>query len=623
MKKIYSLLVAAAMVLGATSCQQEAIDEVAANEPVTFSATLGATRTELGENDKVMWNADDKIAVYTQESLAGTVFSTNVTEAASTATFTTTSEFAASETGYLAVYPELKYDLSSWPATGAVPAATYADGVYNVPVNIGIEQDVVANGWDEKYNYMVAFSNTNKLAFQAVTALIEFTYNGPMGGQVFITAEGANLAGEGTLSYNTADGSISVATNGTSTSITLFGVETGNTYLVPIFPGKVTNFKVSGYNQMWSMEDYIAKDEIEFKAGKIYAKASTGEEPATPSPWMLYAMNDFGGQTSYSMTIDENNYHVAKNVAWSEMMFFYKYDFNVGEQILAGSKAVVAGEWQATAEDTTGAGFCAPDGQTFDIYLSEDASMMCVVAAGEAVPAMPEPFVPEQTTWAVCGDLNSWGDTFMYTTPTENLFVAKDISLTAYSPFKIRKNSAWTINYGGNYKYGEPNKYMSVWKDGQDMAVTQTGTYDIYFQYISSNEGKIYVVTAGEDYTTAVAQTAEGPMPNPTGVVFGLVGAHNSWGSNDIKMALDETLNAYVAKSAKLTGEFKIRGDESWSKFNYGAASSGTVTVGKGISVSNGSNTNLKVKSGTYDVYFSYAKNMVWVMNVGEVPADL
>ena len=155
------------------------------------------------------------------------------------------------------------------------------------------------------------------------------------------------------------------------------------------------------------------------------------------------------------------------------------------------------------------------------------------------------------------------------------------------------------------------------------MAVTQTGTYDIYFQYISSNEGKIYVVTAGEDYTTAVAQTAEGPMPNPTGVVFGLVGAHNSWGSNDIKMALDETLNAYVAKSAKLTGEFKIRGNESWSTFNYGAASSGTVTVGKGISVSNGSNTNLKVTSGTYDVYFSYAKNMVWVMNVGEVPADL
>ena len=517
MKKIYSLLVAAAMVLGATSCQQEAIDEVAANEPVTFSATLGATRTELGENDKVMWNADDKIAVYTQESLAGTVFSTNVTEAASTATFTTTSEFAASETGYLAVYPELKYDLSSWPATGAVPAATYADGVYNVPVNIGIEQDVVADGWDEKYNYMVAFSNTNKLAFQAVTALIEFTYNGPMGGQVFITAEGANLAGEGTLSYNTADGSISVATSGTSTSITLFGVETGNTYLVPIFPGKVTNFKVSGYNQMWSMEDYIAKDEIEFKAGKIYAKASTGEEPATPSPWMLYAMNDFGGQTAYSMTIDENNYHVAKNVAWSEMMFFYKYDFNVGEQILAGSKAVVAGEWQATAEDTTGAGFCAPDGQMFDIYLSEDASMMCVVAAGEAVPAMPEPFWPEMSAWGIVGDFNNWGenesDVPMYTTPTEGLYVAEGVTFTEdYSEFKIRYAYGWDQQYTSEVYGIEANKWVVAANTTSlgNTAVLTAGTYNIY---LDMTNNKLYVMTADTDIDAAVEQTVSNQKP--------------------------------------------------------------------------------------------------------------
>lgn len=54
MKKFYSLLVAAAMVLGATSCQQEAIEEVATNEPVSFTATLNSTRTELGEGNKVM-----------------------------------------------------------------------------------------------------------------------------------------------------------------------------------------------------------------------------------------------------------------------------------------------------------------------------------------------------------------------------------------------------------------------------------------------------------------------------------------------------------------------------------------------------------------------------------------
>lgn len=598
MKKIYSLLVAAAMVLGATSCQQEAIDEVAANEPVTFSATLGATRTELGEGNKVMWNADDKITIYTKENLAGVTFDGDATAAASTATFTTTAEFTPSDNGYFAVYP---YGTTSWSGT-EVPEATYDDGVWSVPTYIGEEQTGVIGSYDEAYNYMAAYSTTNKLSFKAATALIKFTYTGSQGYANF-NAQGAGLVGANTLNYNTKTGEITYSDQGSYTMAYLNDLVKGETYYIPIYPGTVSNFSIK---DGWQTILFSYDKEYTFEAGKIYS-IKMGE----PSEWVLYGLDG----TMTPMFI-ENGYHVAKNVAYNESSYVFQntqtYD------MLTCAEEVAPRTWQATVAATE-SGFLT-NCDYADIYLTADLSKMCVVPAGEA---MPELFVPEQTTWAVCGDLNSWGDTFMYTTPTENLFVAKDISLTAYSPFKIRKNSAWTINYGGNYKYGEPNKYMSVWKDGQDMAVTQTGTYDIYFQYISSNEGKIYVVTAGEDYTTAVAQTAEGPMPNPTGVVFGLVGAHNNWASNDIKMALDETLNVYVAKSATLTGEFKIRGDESWSKFNYGAASSGTVTVGKGISVSNGSNTNLKVASGTYDVYFSYAKNMVWVMNVGEVPADL
>ena len=598
MKKIYSLLVAAAMVLGATSCQQEAIEEVAANEPASFTATLNATRTELGEGNKVMWNADDKITIYTQENLAGVTFDGDATAAASTATFTTTAEFTPSDNGYFAVYP---YGKTNWSGT-TVPEATYTDGVWSVPTYISEEQTGVIGSFDEAYNYMAAYSTSNKLSFKAATALIKFTYTGSQG-YVGFNAQGASLCGENTMNYNTETGKITYSDEGSYTSIYLNDLVKGETYYIAIYPGKVSNFNIK---EGWQTTLFSYDKEYTFEAGKIYS-IKMGE----PSEWVLYGLDG----TMTPMFI-EDGYHVAKNVAYNESS--YVFQNTVSYDMLTCAEEVAPRTWQATAAATE-SGFLT-NCDYADVYLTADLSKMCVVPAGEA---MPELFVPEQTTWAVCGDLNSWGDTFMYTTPTENLFVAKDISLTAYSPFKIRKNSAWTINYGGNYKYGEPNKYMSVWKDGQDMAVTQTGTYDIYFQYISSNEGKIYVVTAGEDYTTAVAQTAEGPMPNPTGVVFGLVGAHNGWGSNDIKMALDETLNAYVAKSATLTGEFKIRGNESWSTFNYGAASSGTVTVGKGISVSNGSNTNLKVASGTYDVYFSYAKNMVWVMNVGEVPADL
>ena len=108
------------------------------------------------------------------------------------------------------------------------------------------------------------------------------------------------------------------------------------------------------------------------------------------------------------------------------------------------------------------------------------------------------------------------------------------------------------------------------------------------------------------------------------GVTFGIIGKHNGWASDNV-MTYDETLNAYVIKNLSLNGGFKIRGNKNWnSGYNFGAISNSTITVGKGMPVQNsGSSGDLKVAPGTYDVYFSYAKDMVWVMNVGEVPADL
>ncbi len=370
MKKFYSLLVAAAMVLGATSCQQDAIEEVATNEPVSFTATLNNTRTELGEGNKVMWNADDKITIYTQENTAGVVFDGDATEAAATATFTTTSEFAASQTGYLAVYPN------------TTKAATYADGVWSVPVTIGAEQDMVANGWDEKYNHMVAYSQNNQLAFQAGTALIKFTYEGDAGMFASFYAEGANLAGNATLNYNTADGSINYTTTGTSTNIDLFGLTPGETYYIPIFPGKVEYFHLSGYSSWMPATFYSYEGEFEFKAGKIYTIKAKVQ--GTPSPW---TMMDPNMGTQASMTIDDNGYHVAKAVPAGDFVF-YQWDMDNGEQYLSASKELGLNEWQATATDMAIA-ISIPMDNMFDVYLAPDASMFCLVETGATVPEMP------------------------------------------------------------------------------------------------------------------------------------------------------------------------------------------------------------------------------------------
>lgn len=598
MKKFYSLLVAAAMVLGATSCQQDAIEEVATNEPVSFTATLNNTRTELGEGNKVMWNADDKITIYTQENTAGVVFDGDATEAAATATFTTTSEFAASQTGYLAVYPN------------TTKAATYADGVWSVPVTIGAEQDMVANGWDEKYNHMVAYSQNNQLAFQAGTALIKFTYEGDAGMLAIASfyAEGANLAGNATLNYNTADGSINYTTTGTSTNIDLFGLTPGETYYIPIFPGKVEYFHLSGYSSQMPATFYSYEGEFEFKAGKIYTIKAKVQ--GTPSPW---TMVDPSMGTNVAMTIDDNGYHVAKAVPTGNFAF-YKWTDGVGEEFLTASKELGLNEWQATATDMAIAisipmdnmfdVYLAPDASMFclvetgatvpempvvspwklylgdqsnttmmfvengfhvakninvselgyfffnqtnpltatadvvlskwqitkdgfdenyapipffinsetavDIYLSEDASMMCVVSAGEP---MPTPFISEQTLWAISGELNNWGDTFLWTTETEGLLVAQSVTFeTDYSEFKFRYDSKWDQQYTSEVYGIEANKWVVAANTTSlgNTSVLTAGTYDVY---LDTTNNKIYVVTAGSAIEDAVEQTVSNQKP--------------------------------------------------------------------------------------------------------------
>ena len=390
MKKFYSFLVAAAMVLGATSCQQEAVNEPSENAGIkSFVASVNTTRTELGANDKVMWNANDKIRIYSQENTAGVVFEGDAEEASTVATFTATEQFATSSTGYFAVYPEVKHYYNAGAADNQSVAATasYANDVWSVPVHISEFQEPAAGAWDERFNVMAAYTTNNKLAFKACTALLEFTWAGvsnPMGGVSF-TATGANLAGEGTLSYSTADGKISVTTEGTETFISLMGIENGQTYYIPLFPGKVTGFKLSAYNSSWMMEDYISYEgEFEFKAGVIYSKKAGDEPVVTPSPW---TMVDPNMGTQASMTIDDNGYHVAKAVPAGDFVF-YQWDMDNGEQYLSASKELGLYEWQATATDMAIA-ISIPMENMFDVYLAPDASMFCLVETGATAPEMP------------------------------------------------------------------------------------------------------------------------------------------------------------------------------------------------------------------------------------------
>ena len=55
-----------------------------------------------------------------------------------------------------------------------------------------------------------------------------------------------------------------------------------------------------------------------------------------------------------------------------------------------------------------------------------------------------------------------------------------------------------------------PNNHIVCVNGGGDIAITEAGTYDIYFDLANL---KLYVVAADADYTSAPLQTVNGPEP--------------------------------------------------------------------------------------------------------------
>lgn len=386
MKKFYSLLVAAAIVLGATSCQKDATEEVVVNEPVSFTATLNATRTELGEGNKVMWNADDKIRIYTQDNLVGASFAGAAAEATATTTFTTTEEFAASETGYFAVYSDKTYFNENWSNDWSAKEASYNNGVWSVPVKMqGAQYEglyLPAGKFVEENNFMVAYSEDNKLSFKAATAMIKFVHTGENTWGSF-RASGADLAGAATLNYDTATGEISYTLEGTDTYIDFEVRQEGQTCYLPIYPGTVSGF------ELYDDQTLIAKydGEFTFKPGVIY-NMDIENMPALPetSPYSLLNMASYN---QISMTV-EDGYHIAKNVPFSETGYVVSQGWEMLYSVKTTDEAPVElNKWYTTSQYAEIEQNMTFESDYVDVYMTEDCANICFVPAGEAVPEMP------------------------------------------------------------------------------------------------------------------------------------------------------------------------------------------------------------------------------------------
>lgn len=108
------------------------------------------------------------------------------------------------------------------------------------------------------------------------------------------------------------------------------------------------------------------------------------------------------------------------------------------------------------------------------------------LTANCSVTVMPvdEPVLPEEgdSEWSVVGTLlsSNWGIDKDYVCAKDgDVYVLKNVKLTATDEFKFRKDKDWADNRGGNFSaVGEP---FTVTKDGPNIIVGSANVFDLYY----------------------------------------------------------------------------------------------------------------------------------------------
>lgn len=250
------------------------------------------------------------------------------------------------------------------------------------------------------------------------------------------------------------------------------------------------------------------------------------------------------------------------------------------------------------------------------LVVEEVALKPCVIYnLGKIVPETTEPEQDsEPSSWAVSGSYNGWSsDDVMYTTAIENLFVRNSLTFQAGDKFKIKSVGSWDKDYGSSVTNLMPNVWITGVYKGSSITVANSGTYDIYFDSVYE---LIYLMEEGVDYTSAIEQTNK-----PTDVSWGLCGTHNDWGrdgNKDYELTWDQTIGLYVAYDVTLTGEFKVRADNTWGN-DYGSNCE-LIVDDDWSTIMGKSGGNCICEPGNFDVYFYvYPANgaLIWVRTPG------
>ena len=567
MKKFWSLMLVALVMMGAAACTETNDSVDASMESLSFYAeiTNDATRADLeyDEENKVwntVWEGNETIAV---KDANGTIFN-----------FSNTEE-----------------DKSKFTCT--------QDGVKKLvgqSVNISIanpEQSKAGKGGVAVSLDVDTFDTSKTIKLAAINSFLRYTYNGAgkvefeltyEGGQAFVYNEGQTydsvviegVKGENWVSFNApaekTEAELAYSINGVECKRKAINVFAGKIYNL----GELTMpYETSAYSVVGTHNDWAAG--------------------VTP----MYLIGDYAVAYGVEFAGSENKFKILGNDKW------------------LGAASLALNTWTSLAVDTDDITIAAG---TYDIYFSETRTMLCVVEVGATVPELTE------IEWALAGDFNNWSNTTMSQTEVANLFVAKGVELTTGTAIKVKDAATWDTNYGGGISNLEANKWMTVYSNGADIVIAKSGVYDVYFQY--GTTPKLYLIEADGDYTAATEQTATGTLvpdeiETPEEVTPGvasewaLVGAFSGWADKAMLTTTDANVVVLQNVAMKAAEGFLVRKPATEWSDKYGAGNINYIKANHYITTNKDGADMCLEADGTYDVYFNISTKNIYVMTTG------
>lgn len=203
-----------------------------------------------------------------------------------------------------------------------------------------------------------------------------------------------------------------------------------------------------------------------------------------------------------------------------------------------------------------------------------------------------------------------WDNDIVMQMNSKQVFYA-DVDVAAATEFKFRLDAAWGTNWGGS---------MEDLKNNGDNIPIEAGKYRIYLNI--NNSDKVTCSLNPDMY--GKDEDEGGVEPQPAFEGWSLIGIGGDW-ENDVDMAQAGEFWAVKNVTIAAADQFKFRKAHDWAE-NIGAPGDVepfVVTIGQSYEGAAGGKNFAVPADGSYDLYVNPETKVFYVMNTGDVPAEI